>query len=330
MEFITETLRNNNGMETTLLNLGATLTSITVPGPEGERVELTLGYENPEGYIGDKMYFGSTPGRFANRIGGGRFSLNGREYNLSLNNGENHLHGGTDGFAQKFWDISREGDRVVFSYTSPDGENGYPGALTARTAYSLNNDNELSIEYTAESDKDTILNLTNHAYFKLNPTADDILDHELCLEADSFVVTDKENIPTGEIRPTEGSPLDMSAARRLRDIVACDYDVIRNAGGIDSCFVIKGEGFRRAAVLTEPESGRALEVLTDLPGIQVYTGHLITAGTIGRGGQIYGPFSGVCLEAQRFPDAPNHPSFPSAVLKAGEAFSARIVYKLVF
>jgi aldose 1-epimerase len=330
MEMVCEKLTNNNGMEVTLLNLGATLTGVCVPNKDGGRTDLTLGYDSPEDYIYDSFFFGATPGRYANRIGRGRFILNGQEYQLTLNEGRNQLHGGENGFAKKYWQASKQDSVVTFTYHSEDGENGYPGALAAKVAYSLNDENELVINYSATSDADTIINLTNHAYFNLNGGSASILDHELCLNADSFIVTDKENIPTGEIRDTAGTSMDLSFPRRLRDVVFSEYEPIQNVQGLDSCFALNGEGLRRAAVLSDPASGRTLEVDTDMPGVQIYSGQGIPEGTKGRGGLVYGPYSGVCLEAQNHPDAPNHPHFPSAVLKKGAAWKATIVFRFSF
>jgi len=327
MNLKSEKLTNKNGMEVTLLNLGAALIGVSVPGPDGSREELVLGYEDNDEYYNDRFYLGSTPGRFTNRIGGSRFALNGITYDLPPNEGRNHLHGGKDGFAKKVWETERTGDRVVFTLVSPDGDSGYPGTLTVHTAYSLNDDNELIIEYEATSDADTVINLTNHAYFNLNGCAGTILDHELWIDADAFVVTDKENIPTGELRKTAGGALDFSAPKRLGDAIDRDEEAVTNFNGLDSNFVLNGEGLRKAAVLSDPVSGRKLEVSTDLPGLQIYSGQGMPEKTKGRGGMEYGPYSGVCLEAQHFPDAPNRPDFPSAVLRKGDTFIATIVFR---
>ena len=325
-----EILKNKNGLEVKLLNLGAALISVSVPDKNGERVDLTLGYDDPEAYLEDKFYFGSTPGRFANRIAGGRFTLDGKEYQLTCNEGRNQLHGGETGFGKRYWQTEKKGDAVTYTYKSEDGENGYPGNLNAALTYSLNDDNELMMNFAAVSDADTVINLTNHAYFNLNGGGKPVLDHELYLNADSFIVTDKENIPTGEIRKTAGTPLDFSRPKRLGDVVYSDYESIKSFNGLDNCFSVNGSGFRRAAVLTDPASGRSLEVDTDLPGIQVYSSQGIPEGTKGRRGLVYVPYSGVCLEAQNYPDAPNHPNFPSAVLKKGDDFKAVIIYRFRF
>ena len=330
MELRHEILKNNNGLEVTLLNLGASIIGVSVPGGDGKRIDLTLGYDDPGDYTEDKFYFGPTPGRYANRIAGGRFTLNGKDYQLTCNEGRNHLHGGDTGFGKRYWQTCRTDDIVSFTYYSEDGENGYPGNLTATVSYSLNDDNELIIKYTASSDADTVINLTNHAYFNLNGGLKPVLDHELFIDADSFIMTDTENIPTGEIRKTAGTPMDFSAPGKLGDVVFSDYEPIKNFKGLDSCFVIRGSGLRRAAVLTDPASGRSLEVDTDMPGLQIYTGQGIPAGTKGRGGLVYEAFSGVCLEAQNYPDAPNHPDFPSAVLKKGETYETTIIFRFIF
>ena len=325
MDLICEKLTNKNGVEVKLLNLGAALISVKVPDPEGRLDDLVLGYDSDCEYMDDSFFFGSTPGRFANRIGGSRFSLNGREYDLPPNEGKNHLHGGENGFAKKLWETKRENDRVIFTYHSPDGENGYPGNMTALVSYRLSDDNELIIKYSATSDQDTVINLTNHAYFNLNGKGT-ILDHILQLNADSYVVTNEENIPTGELRKTSGG-MDFSKPKRIGDAINSNEEAIKLFDGIDSNFVLKGEGMRSAAILKDPETGRTLEVLTDLPGLQIYTGQYIPENTKGRDGHTYGPFSGVCLEAQHFPDAPNCPEFPSATLKKGEVYKAGIVFR---
>ena len=324
---ISEKLTNANGVEATLLNLGAALIGVSVPDADGGRQELTLGYETNEEYLDDGYYFGVTPGRFANRIGGARFSLNGKIYELPPNEGRNQLHGGKHGFAKKIWETERENGRVIFTYHSPDGDSGYPGNLTARASYSLNDDNELVIEYTATTDADTVINLTNHAYFNLNGGRGTILDHLLEINSDSYVVTDEENIPTGEIRETAGTLMDFSRPARVGPAVRSDEEAVKFFGGLDSTFALKGEGLRAAAKLSDPVSGRTLEVITDLPGIQVYSGQFIKENTKGRGGITYGPFSGLCLEAQNYPDAPNRPEFPSPVLRKGEVFTATIIYR---
>jgi len=326
-------LENRNGFKVELLNLGATLARVSAPDRDGGHADLILGYDSPEEYLKDRFYFGSTPGRYANRIGGAQFYLDGVRYELTRNEGRNQLHGGETGFAKRIWQVSMEGGAAVFTYTSADGENGYPGALTARVAYSLNDDNEITIGYSAVSDADTVVNLTNHAYFNLDGCEGNILGHRLWLNADSFLETDEENIPTGEMSRTSGGPLDFSSPIRIRDAIGvdeADENCDGDAGGVDSCFVLNAEGakgLRRAAVLTGGRTGRTLEVDTDLPGLQVYTGHFIAGGTKGAGGREYGPYSGVCLEAQNFPDAPNHPEFPSAVLKKGEEFKAAVIYR---
>ena len=330
MNLVCEKLKNNNGLEVTLLNLGATITSVSVPVADDGRIDLTLGYDKPEDYFDDRFHFGSTPGRYANRIGCGRFSLNGMDYQLTCNDGKHQLHGGETDFAKKLWDCSREADLVTFTYTSPDGENGYPGMLTAHIAYSLNDEGELTIDYCAVSDADTIINLTNHAYFNLSDGSGPVFDHELELNSDSFIVTDKESIPTGEIRTTADSPMDFSKAKKIGSVIHSDYDQISNFNGLDSCFVVNGSGLRRAAVLTDPASGRSLEVDTDMPGIQIYSGQGIKEGTEGRDGRVYGPCSGLCLEAQDYPDAPNHPEFPSAILRKGEVYKRTIIYRFKY
>jgi Galactose mutarotase and related enzymes len=329
MELICEKLKNKNGMEVTLSNLGAAIISITVPDKNGERVELTLGYENPEDYIDDLQFMGSTPGRYANRIKDAMFTLNGTTYQLTVNDRGSQLHGGRPSFAHRLWESERNENQVKNTYTSPDGENGYPGNLNVETCYTLNDNNEIVIEYSAISDADTVINLTNHAYFNLVGSGT-ILDHVLKLDADAYVVTDDNYSPTGEIRSVSGTHMDFTSAKRLGDAIFSDDEMIKKYGGLDSSFTINGTGLRSAAILNDPESGRTLEVITDLPGVQVYTSQMLPEGTIGRGGIAYVPHSAVCLEAQNYPDAPNQPNFPSPVLRAGETFKATIIYRFSF
>ena len=326
---VLEKLNNNNGMEIGLINVGATLTSITFPGIGGGRDELTLGFESSEAYIENPPYFGSTPGRVASRITGGRFELNGRTYNLQRNAGQHTLHGGNPGFGSRYWKCIRDdqANSVTYNYVSPAGENGFPGTLDATVRYCLNNENEIIIEYFAETDEDTVINLTNHAYFNFSGGKTTIRDHLLYLACDYYVVTDKNDVPTGELRPTSGTPMDFSVPRRLGEAIDSDFEAIKKVGGLDTCFAVKGEGLRRAAVLSDPATGYRLEVDTDMPGIVVYTAQLLPKGTKGRGGLIYGPFSGVCLEAQNLMDAPNQPDFPSPVLRKGDIYKRTIIYR---
>ena len=330
MELICKKLKNKNDLEVVLLNLGAAIISVSIPDKDAGRIDLTLGFGEPEDYKSDPFFFGSTPGRYATRIGKGRFTLNGEEYRLPCNEGENHLHGGENGFAQQHWQCSDDSGAVTFTYVSVDGENGYPGTLTANVSYSLNDENELTINYLAESDKDTIINLNNHSYFNLNGGRKPITDHELYINADSFVVADNANIPTGEIRETANTPLDFSSPKRLSDVIFSDYEPIRKEQGIDCCFALNGSGMRRAAVLSYPEAGRSVEVDTDMPGLVVYTANKIPSDTKGRNGLVYEPYSGICLEAQGFPDAPNYPHFPSAVLKKGEVYKRTTIYRFKY
>ena len=323
---ILEKLINENGMEVTLSNLGAAIINITVPSKNGERTALTLGYEKPEDYYNDLNFMGSTPGRYASFIKDAQFPLNGKLYKLAKNDGENMLHGGTPSFAHRIWESKRDENKVKLTYTSPDGENGFPGTVTVTTSYALNENNEIVIEYKAQTDADTAINLTNHVYFNLAGVGT-ILDHLLELNSDSFIVTDEQQIPTGEIRSIGGTPMDLTSPKRLGDAIFSGYEAIKQYGGFDNYFAVNGQGLRLAARLTDPESGRILEVLSDLPGIQVYTTQQLPEGTKGRAGFTYGPYSAVCLEAQKYPDAPNQPSFPSAILREGETFMATIIYR---
>jgi aldose 1-epimerase len=310
------TLKNRNGVEVAITNYGGTITSIKAPDRNGVFGDVVLGYETLADYVKNPRYFGALIGRYANRIAGGKFSLNGVEYQLARNNGPNHLHGGVKGFDKRVW---RTTDGEHLEYFSPDGEENYPGNLNVAVDYSLNDENELRIDYHATTDKDTIVNLTNHSYFNLGGQGSgDILGHELTLNADSFTPVSDDLIPTGEIRSVDGTTMDFRAGR-----------VIGN-GGYDHNFVLdhwKHGLIRSVARLREPKSGRVLEVLTTQPGIQFYSGNFLDGTLMGKGGVAYQQYAGLCLETQHFPDTPNHPNFPTTVLRLGEIYNEATVYK---
>ncbi|MEM7367196.1 MAG: aldose epimerase family protein [Bacteroidota bacterium] len=326
------TLTNANGIQASVTDYGAILMSLKTPDKHGNIAEITLGFDSLEGYTGSHPYFGSTIGRYGNRIGGGEFSLGGEVYPLVANNGPNHLHGGTDGFNRVMWEAKEikqeDAVGVELSYTSPDGEEGYPGTLTVTVAYLLNNKDELHLTYHATTDKATVVNLTNHAYFNLAGTGN-ILDHQMSLNADAFTPVDETLIPTGELRPVEGTPFDFRTSMPIGSRIDAENTQIAYGKGYDHNFVLnKGEGaMSLAATVYEPTSGRVLEVHTEEPGVQFYTGNFLDGTVIGRGGKAYAHRTGLCLETQHFPDSPNQPTFPSTTLEPGEEYSTHTFWR---
>jgi aldose 1-epimerase len=302
------TLRNDLGFEVTIITYGGAIVSFKVPDRNGVFGDIVLGFERLQEYVNNPLYFGALIGRYANRIARGRFSLNGLEYQLPCNNGVNHLHGGFKGFDKRVWNASEDGNVLHLSYFSKDGEEGYPGNLTASVDYSLRS-NALSIEYRATTDRDTIVNLTNHSYFNLRG-AGTILDHELMLSANSFTPVDEDLIPTGEIRSVEGTRMDFRKSRPI------------DSGGYDHNFVLNdwNGSLRSVARLYEPTTGRVMEILTTQPGIQFYSGNFLDGSYGGKYGFVYEKYAALCLEPQHFPDSPNHPNFPSTILHAGEEY----------
>ena len=302
------TLENDLGYSVSITNYGGAITSLWAPDRKGAFGDIVLGFESLEDYVSNPRYFGASIGRHANRIADGRFSLNGVEYQLPRNNGANHLHGGFKGFDKRVWNARVEDDKLRLSYFSRDGEEGYPGNVEAFVDYYWS-DNELCIDYRASTDRDTIVNLTNHSYFNLKGEGT-ILDHELTLHADSFTPVSDDLIPTGEIKPVAGTPMDFREGRAIE------------SGGYDHNFVLNDwDGSLKSAVrLYEPASGRVLEILTTQPGMQFYSGNFLDGSFIGKNGVSYVKYAGLCLEPQHFPDAPNHPNFPSTVLRAGEEY----------
>jgi len=316
------TLRNTLGFEVSITNYGGAITSLKTPDRDGNFGDIVLAYETLDDYVRNPRYFGALIGRHANRIARGRFSLNGIEYQLPCNNGLNHLHGGFKGFDKRVWDVSQDGNVLQLSYFSKDGEEGYPGNLTASVDYTLI-DNALQVDYRATTDHDTIVNLTNHSYFNLRGHGT-ILDHELTLHADSFTPVDEELIPTGEIRPVIGTPMDFRNGKAIGSQLAF-------IGGYDHNFVLNDwdGSLRLAARLYEETTGRVLEILTTEPGIQFYSGNFLDGSLIGRNSVAYQKYTGLCLEPQHFPDAPNHPNFPSTVLRPGEEYMQTTLYRFL-
>lgn len=326
------TLTNANGLVAKVTNFGATLVEMHVPGRDGELADVVLGFDDVAGYEGDgNQYFGCIAGRVANRIAKGSFELDGATYQLATNNAPNHLHGGDRGFGQRVWtanSASRPGAvGATFRYVSPAGEEGYPGQLTCEVEYWLTDDDELICEYRATTDAATPVNLTNHAYWNLGGHGSaTVLDHELQVDAARYTPTDATLIPTGELAPVAGTPLDFTSPRRLGERVAELGD--QPGDGYDHNYVLDGEAgtLRRACRLTHAASGRVLEVHTTEPGLQVYCGNFLF-GQAGKGGLTYPHRSGLCLETQHFPDSINQPTFPSTVLRPGETYSTRTVHR---
>ena len=321
------------GIEVEIINYGGFITSIKVPDRNGALADVVLGYDDLDGYLHDKAHFGGIIGRFGNRIAYGRFTLNGKQYQLAQNNGQNHLHGGPRGFDRVFWNAkdatSRGRDAVQLERVSRNGEEHYPGSLSVTVTYSIFGRGELRIEYSATTDADTIINLTNHTYFNFaGAGTTDILGHELKLHASQFTPVSSALIPTGELRNVQGTPFDFRAAHRIGERIDADDEQLKFGKGYDLNWIIDGGGAKEvvAAQAYDPASGRALEVRTTEPGIQFYSGNSIVPGTGGKRGEAYQPRSGFCLETQHFPDSPNQPNFPSTVLKAGAKFASITVF----
>lgn len=328
------TLENASGMTVKITNYGGIITSIRVPDREGTPGEVALGYDSLSTYLEGSPYFGCITGRYANRIAKGQFTLNGETFTLATNNGPNHLHGGLEGFDKKRWEadsFSEEGSPGVrLTYVSPDGEEGYPGTLSVTVSYTLLDDNSLRIDYEATTDAPTILNLTNHTYFNLKDGGESsAMDHELRLPADRFIPTDETNIPLGELRSVEGTVFDFRTPTPIGSRIEAEDEQIENGYGYDHTYVINrdGDGLQLAAEVYDPTSGRFMEVLTDQPGVQLYTGNHLDGTYVGRGEVAYAKRSALCLETQHFPDSPNRPDYPSTVLTPGDTFRSTTIYR---
>jgi aldose 1-epimerase len=321
--------------EVAITNYGGVIVSIRVPDRSGKIADVVLGYDDFEGYLRDKANFGGIIGRYANRIARGEFALNGRAYALARNDGENHLHGGIKGFDKVFWrakDVSSPaGDALLLEYLSNDGEEGYSGNLAVQVVYSLNKEDGLKIEYTATTDRETVVNFTNHSYFNLTGRAQvDVLQHELLLNASRFTPVNSALIPTGELRDVTGTPFDFRKMTAIGERIAAADPQLNFGQGYDLNWVLDGDAgapIPLAARVHEPSTGRTLEVRTTEPAIQFYSGNMLDGVTRGKGGQVYFPRHGFCLETQHFPDSPNHPAFPSTVLKPGERFHSTTVFR---
>lgn len=315
------TISSGNGMQTEVLDYGVTIRTLIVPDKDGNPVDVVLGYDTLEEYVRHDGYFGATIGRFGNRIGKGRFTLNGKEYVLALNDGENHLHGGKIGFDKYIWAAKEVADGVEFSMTSPDGDEGYPGNLQVTVTVTLK-DNGLHLNYRAVSDKDTVANLTNHSYFNLNGKGD-IHSQLLTIDADAFTINDAGCLPTGEIVPVENTAMDFRTERAIGDAADSDEPCVKLSGGYDSNYVLNGNN--PAVIARSLESGIVMTVTTDQPGVQLYTANM-TSTRQGKGGAQYGRRSAFCLETQHYPDCINHPEWPTCILKAGEVLESTTSY----
>ena len=326
------TLTNSAGASVTLSSLGAGINSVVVPDASGKMDNVVLGYRDPASYIADGPCAGKVPGRFANRIARGHFSIGDKEYTLPINNGPNSLHGGPDGFMNRIWNSRLDGDTVVFELTSPDGDAGYPGELQAEARYTWSDDCTLTLRLLAHSDAPTVVNLTNHTYWNLEgENSGSVLDHTLWLAASHYLPTDDTLIPTGEIAPVEGTPMDFTQFRRLGDDIHADFPAITYGKGYDNCWMVddyRPGVLRHIATLNAPHSGRVLEVSTTQPAAQVYAGCWLAGSPENPEGRSYNDYHGVTLECQNAPDAPNKPQFPSALLLPGQTYDQTITFHI--
>ena len=327
------TLTNANGLEMRAMTYGGIITSLKVPDRLGQFDDVVLGFDAIDGYLKDPPYFGAIVGRYGNRIANAQFTLNGTTYKLAANNGPNHLHGGVNGFDKKVWDAvpgdTAEGLSVTFTRTSPDGEEGYPGTLQATVRYTLTDKNELVIDYRATTDKATPVNLTQHSYFNLAADGGDILGHELTIHASRYTPVDPTLIPTGELAPVQGTPFDFQKATAIGARIDADNVQLKSGGGYDHNWVLDrtGSGLQPAARLVDPKSGRTLDVATTEPGLQFYSGNFLDGAITGKGGRVYKHRSGLCLETQHYPDSPNHPNFTSTILRPGQQYRSRTIFR---
>ena len=324
------TLTNASGASVVLGSVGAAIVSVNVPDKNGKLGDVALGYGKAEQYFNDGPYLGKCPGRFANRIAKGKFTLDGKTYTLPINNGPNHLHGGPNGFANQIWDSRIEGDAVEFMYFSEDGEAGYPGNLKAVAHYEWSEDNELKLILTAETDAPTVANLTSHVYFNLDGEASgSVLDHKLELNASQYLPTDPTQIPLGEPADVAGTPMDFVEAKPLGQDIQADFEALKIGKGYDHCWLIDGAmpgQLSTCAELWAAKSGRKVEILTTQPAVQVYTGNWLKGSPKGKYGREFEDYDAVAIECQHTPDAPNQPGFPTTVLRPGEVLEEAIIW----
>ena len=324
-------LINKSGASVMLTERGAGIVSIVVPDRNGVMGDVVLGYRDEESYLADGPCAGKIPGRFANRIDGGRFTLDGKEYQLVKNHPDYQLHGGPDGFSNRLWKASQISDtEVVLTLDSPDGDQGYPGNMHVEATYTWGEDNSLTLSIKATTDAPTILNLTNHTYWNLDgEDSGSIFNHVLRINASRWLATSEALIPTGELAPVEGTPMDFRTAKPIGRDIKADFPALKYGKGYDNCWVLDGApGLKLAAELSSTASGRRLEIWTDQPAAQVYTGNWLDGSPLSKSGRSYRDYDGVAIECQGFPDAPNHPDFPSCILRPGETYSRTIIFKL--
>lgn len=328
------TITNASGASVTLSTLGAGIVSVIVPDKAGHMADVALGYKDAASWMSDGPCMGKVPGRFANRIARGHFTLDGKDYTLAINNGPNALHGGPEGFMNRIWDVAHIGDdTVVMTYNSADGEEGYPGNLRVTAEYTWTDADELTLRLRAVTDAPTVINLTNHAYFNLDGEGSGtVLDHELKLNASRWLPTDDTQIPTGELAPVAGTPMDFTVLKAIGKDIKADFEALKIGKGYDHCWVVDGyeKGvLRDVAELRGPKSGRSMVVATTQPGMQIYTGNWLAGCPESISGGAYQDYDGVAIECQGFPDAPNKPGFPSPVLRPGEEYDETIVFKFL-
>ena len=324
------TLRNAGGMHATITDFGGIITQLFAPGRDGTHANVVLGFDTLAPYLADSPYFGALIGRYGNRIARGRFTLDGAQVQLPVNNGNNHLHGGAGGFDRVLWTATVDGASLRLAYRSVDGEMGYPGNLDVTVVYTLNDANELVVRFHAVTDKATPVNLTQHSYFNLAGTGD-ILGHALTIDADRFVAIDGESIPTGELAPVAGTPFDFRQPRPIGERITQPDQQLRHGSGYDHNFVLNkpvSAALTRAARVSEPVSGRVLELWTQEPGVQFYSGNFLDGSLSGKG-RSYGHRSGLCLEPQHFPDSPNQPQFPNVILRPGEVYATESRFRFL-
>jgi aldose 1-epimerase len=333
-EIYAYTLKNPNGMVAKIINYGATVVTLSAPDKNGKFADVVLGYDNLDGYVKGTTFFGAIVGRYGNRIAKGKFTLDGKEYKLATNNGPNHLHGGVIGFNKVVWNAepieNPASPALKLTYVSKDGEEGYPGTVTLKVTYTLTSDNQLKIDYEGTTDKTTILNPTNHSYFNLSgDPSKTILDHILMIDADNTTPVNRGLIPTGVLADVTNTPMDFRTPKVIGKDIDAKFEQIQFGGGYDHNWVLNKhkEAVPKIVSVYEPVSGRFLEVFSDQPGVQFYSGNFLDGTVPGKNGIKYQKRSGLCLEAQKFPDSPNEPKFPSTTLKPGETYKQTTIYK---